>query len=96
MKRRVWAMPTPRRRDEGEGFGQAIELAVSVVLFAFVGLFLDVRFGTRPLWTIVFIGFAAVGGFATAYYRYQFRSAKQDEGKAWTRKAMRDARGELA
>lgn len=88
MKFRSWA--TPKRRDEGEGFGQAIELAVSIAVFACIGIAFDAWLGTRPLWTIVFIAFAAVGGFATAYYRYQYRSARQDAGKPWTRKAQRN------
>ena len=89
MKLRTWALPKPRRKDEGEGFGQAIELAVSIAVFALIGVALDAWLGTRPLWTIVFIALAAVGGFLSAYYRYKFRSAQQDEGKAWTRKAAR-------
>ncbi|MFZ4516280.1 MAG: AtpZ/AtpI family protein [Acidimicrobiia bacterium] len=88
MKLRSWA--TPKRRDEGEGFGQAIELAVSIALFAAIGVGLDAWLGSRPLWTITFIALAAVGGFASAYYRYQHRIEKQDAGKAWTRKAQRE------
>lgn len=65
---------------------------MSIALFALIGVALDAWLGTGPFWTIAFIALAAVGGFASAYYRYQFRSARQDEGKAWTRKSARDDR----
>lgn len=91
MKLRSWALPKPRRTDEGEGFGQAIELASAVTLFALAGAALDAWLGTRPTLTIVGIVFAAVGGFSSAYYRYQARVRSQDAGKPWTRKAARDA-----
>jgi F0F1-type ATP synthase assembly protein I len=93
---RAWALPKPKRKDEGEGFGQAIELAVSIALFAVIGLAIDAWLGTRPLWTIVFVAFAAAGGFASAYYRYMHRSAKQDAGKPWTRSASRSASEDAA
>ena len=96
MKLRTWALPKPQRKDEGEGFGQAIELAVSIVLFALIGVALDAWLGTQPICTISFIALAAIGGFATAYYRYQHRSARQDEGKAWTRRATRIGEGNAA
>lgn len=96
MKWRSWALPKPQRKDEGEGFGQAIELAVSIAVFALIGVALDAWVGTRPLWTIVFIAFAAVGGFASAYYRYAHRSARQDAGKPWTRRAARADEGNVA
>lgn len=96
MKLRSWVLPKPRRKDEGEGFGQAIELAMAIAGFALVGVALDAWLGTRPTLTIGFIMFAAVGGFASAYYRYQARISRQDEGKAWTRKAARDAMKDAA
>ena len=56
----------------------------------------DAGLGTRPICTVSFIALAAIGGFATAYYRYQHRSARQDEGKAWTRRAARTGEGTAA
>ncbi|MCU1456943.1 MAG: hypothetical protein JWL73_1035 [Actinomycetia bacterium] len=78
-------------RGFDDGWQQAVELTVAPVLFVFLGVWLDAKLGTRPLWTIALVLFAGAGSVATAYVRFQARSAKQDAGKPWTRRAQRAA-----
>lgn len=79
----------PSSRGYGDGLGQAIELIASPVVLALVGVFLDSRFGTAPLFFLIFLVFGAAGSFAAAYYRYRDRSAALDKDKPWTRRAGR-------
>ncbi|MEM9033538.1 MAG: AtpZ/AtpI family protein [Actinomycetota bacterium] len=57
-------------RGLDDGFTRAIELVVTPVVFAFIGLGLDLWLGTTPLLTIVLAIFAVVGSAASAWYRY--------------------------
>jgi F0F1-type ATP synthase assembly protein I len=76
-------------RGYGDGLGQAIELIAAPVVLALVGLFIDSRLGTAPLFFLIFLVFGAAGSFAAAYYRYRDRSAALDKDKPWTRRAGR-------
>ncbi|MFZ4584635.1 MAG: AtpZ/AtpI family protein [Acidimicrobiia bacterium] len=76
-----------RRRDSNTSHG--VELAVTVLLFVLLGLFLDSVLGTRPWCTVGLAVFGFVGGALTAWTRYQAQMDKLDEGKPWTRKAAR-------
>jgi hypothetical protein len=76
-------------RGVDDGWQQAIELTVAPVLFVLLGVWLDAKMGTRPLWTISLVLFAGAASIATAYVRFQARAAKHDEGKPWTRRALR-------
>ncbi len=78
-------------RKADDGWQQAIELTLAPVLFVFLGVWLDAKMGTRPLWTITLVLFAGAGSVATAYVRFQARSAHEDAGKPWTRRAQRAA-----
>jgi F0F1-type ATP synthase assembly protein I len=78
-------------RGFDDGWQQAIELTLTPVLFVLLGVWLDAKMGTRPLWTITLVLFAGGAAVATAYVRFQARSAKQDAGKPWTRRAQRAA-----
>ena len=48
--------PNPR------ALGAGVTLAVSVGLFAYGGLWLDARFGTKPWLLLLCVGFGIVGG----------------------------------
>jgi F0F1-type ATP synthase assembly protein I len=65
------------------GFGNALatafELAAVPILFALFGLWLDSRFGTRPILMLVFTLFAIVGLGIRSYYTYK---TKMDEEEA--------------
>jgi F0F1-type ATP synthase assembly protein I len=78
-------------RSADDGWQQAIELTVAPVLFVLLGVWLDAKLGTRPLWTISLVLFAGAASVATAYVRFQARAAKQDAGKPWTRRASKDS-----
>jgi F0F1-type ATP synthase assembly protein I len=85
-------IPATERRDQRatwEGFSNAlshaVELAGTTVLFVLGGLWLDSRFGTRPLFTVALALFAVVGLGVRAYYTYQAQIARDEEGKPWTR-----------
>lgn len=69
----------------GDGLSQALEMSVTPVLFALLGLFLDRRVGTVPLFAVGFFLFAMVGLFVKAYYVYRFKSEQEEEARSWTR-----------
>ncbi len=71
----------------GDALGFAVELAVIPVLFALFGLWLDGRFGTRPILMIVFIVLAIIGLGTRAYYTYAAQMAQHEEGKPWNRRS---------
>ena len=79
----------PDQRGAMQGFGDAlahaVELVGTTVLFVLGGLWLDSKFGTRPLFMLVLGTLAIIGLGATEYYRYQARIAREEEGKPWTR-----------
>lgn len=70
----------------GDGFTQAVEFASGPVLLGLLGWFLDSRLGTAPLFLVGLACFGVVGAFVTFYFRYQAISAREDEGKPWTRR----------
>jgi F0F1-type ATP synthase assembly protein I len=47
--------------------GAGIEFAVFILVFLYIGKWLDGRFGTSPVLTIVGVFFGAGGGFYTLY-----------------------------
>lgn len=73
-------------RGYGDGLGQAIELIVSPILLALLGLGLDRWLGTSPVLFLVLLVFGAAGSFAAAYYRYVARVEALDRDKPWTRR----------
>jgi len=69
----------------GDGLTQALTLVVAPVLFGLIGAFIDRLMGTSPLFLLV-LGFVGVlGACVTAYYEYEARIARHDEGKPWAR-----------
>ena len=78
------------RRALYAGFGDAlsfaVELAAVPVLFALFGLWLDSRFGTRPVLMIVFVVLALVGLGTRAYYTYVAEMDRHEQDKPWTRR----------
>ena len=69
----------------GDGLTQAVEMAVTPVVLALLGLWIDGRVGTRPAFTLLLLVFGIVGVFVKAYYHYEARAAALDEGKPWQR-----------
>ncbi len=65
----------------------AFELAFTTVLFVLIGLWLDGRAGTRPLFTVT-LGLLAVIALAVrAYYSYMAQIERDEEGKPWLHKS---------
>jgi F0F1-type ATP synthase assembly protein I len=77
------------RQATWQGFSDAlalgVELALTPLLFAAFGWWLDGRFGTGPLLAIAFGAVAVVGVSVRTYYDYQARMAREEEGKPWMR-----------
>jgi F0F1-type ATP synthase assembly protein I len=69
----------------GDGLTQALEMAVIPVILALLGLAVDRRLGTVPLFTIVLLVAGTAGGFARAYYAYRFQCALDEEKRPWGR-----------
>ena len=80
--------PPPWQSGLGDGLAQAIEMIGPPVILGVLGWFLDSRLGTGPGLLIGLAVFGVVGVFARSYYEFQARSARHDEGKPWTRRAL--------
>jgi len=70
----------------GEALAQAIEFAVTPVLFALFGLWLDDRLGTTPALTIVLAVVGITGVCVRTLYVYKSKVERDEEGKPWTRR----------
>jgi F0F1-type ATP synthase assembly protein I len=86
-------VPAGERRDQRDtwhGFSNALshafELAGTTVIFVLIGLWIDGRVGTKPLFTVILGLFAVVGLGVRAYFRYQIQIARDEEGKPWLHK----------
>jgi F0F1-type ATP synthase assembly protein I len=65
----------------------AFELVATTVLFVLLGLWIDGRVGTRPLFTVVLGLLAVIGLGVRAYYTYTAQIERDEEGKPWLRKS---------
>jgi F0F1-type ATP synthase assembly protein I len=76
------------KKGYGDGLTQALTLVVAPVLFGLLGAFVDRLLGTSPLFLLVlgFVGILATS--VTAYFEYEARIARHDEGKPWTRRSQ--------
>jgi len=86
-------VPAGERRDQrgtwsgfSNAFSHAFEMAAVTVLFVLFGLWIDGRFGTRPLFTVVLGLLAVIGLAARAYYTYLAQVEREEEGKPWLHK----------
>jgi F0F1-type ATP synthase assembly protein I len=61
----------------------AFEIVATVVLFVLLGLWIDGRVGTRPLFTVVLGLLAVIGISVRAYYTYMAEVHRDEEGKPW-------------
>jgi hypothetical protein len=78
------------RRDLFQGFGnalgRAVELVVTPLIFAAVGLLLDHLLGWTPALTIFFGIWGLAGAFLRNYYAYARAMDEAEAGKPWARK----------
>jgi hypothetical protein len=71
---------TPQQRvGSDDGLVRAIELVLTPLVFAGVGLLLDKAFGTTPVLTIVLAAVALVGKVAAEWYRYDHRMRRHED-----------------
>ena len=78
--------PPPWQSGFGDGLAQAIEMIGPPVILGVFGWLLDSQLGTGPGLLIGLAIFGVAGVFARAYYEYQARAARHDEGKPWARR----------
>ena len=67
------------------GWNRAFEVAGVTAVFVLIGLFIDSRLDTKPVFTIMFFLLAAIGLGVRMYYGYQADMAREEEGKPWMR-----------
>lgn len=84
-RRRRLAYPT----YENDALAHAMAMVAVPVLFGLLGAWLDSLAGTRPVLLLAFGAFGVACSFASAYYRYEAKIARHDEGKPWARKPAR-------
>ncbi|MEP6624184.1 MAG: AtpZ/AtpI family protein [Acidimicrobiia bacterium] len=73
-------------RVSDDALSQAFEFAAGPVVFGLIGWLIDRTVDTGHLFLVIFAVFGLLGTCATFLYRYQAESARQDEGKPWTRR----------
>lgn len=75
-------------RVSDDGFSQAFEFAAGPVIFGLIGWLIDRAAGTAPLFLVIFAVFGLVGTAAAFIVRYQAQTAREEEGKPWTRRPL--------
>jgi hypothetical protein len=70
----------------------SFELLLAPVLFGLLGLWVDSRVDTRPLFTVVFAVLAFSGAFLRQYYGYRYAMAQADAERLRLRQAAEAAR----
>lgn len=70
----------------GDALAQAFEFAVTPILFALLGLWLDSRYGTGHLWVVLLSILGITGVCVRTIYAYKAKVERDEEGKPWTRR----------
>lgn len=89
--------PTPPGQDDprqhpdkgvsvGEYAGLGIQFAASIVVFLYVGQWLDRKLGTAPWLLLVGVFLGAGGSFYSMYRRLMIAQAREDAARAARRK----------
>ena len=74
---------------ENDALSHGMALVAVPVLFGFLGYLLDGQVGTGWVFAALFAAFGVACSFGSAYWRYERRIAKHDEGKPWARARAR-------
>jgi F0F1-type ATP synthase assembly protein I len=79
-----------RRAATQQGYNdaltQALTFVIAPVLLGLLGFAIDRWLGTGPVFMLALASLGVVATFVTAYYEYQARCAREDEGKPWSRR----------
>ncbi len=82
---KLMSQPATWQRGLGDGFTIAVEFVVTSVIFALGGYALDSWLGTKPVLLLTLGIIGLVGCAVRTYYAYLAQSAREEEGKPWTR-----------
>jgi hypothetical protein len=85
VRQRLQKVPPPH----GDALSHGMAMVAAPVTFGLIGAFVDSKAGTGPLLLILFALFGVAASFASAFYRYDSRIARHNEGKPWTRRTRR-------
>lgn len=69
----------------GDAMGRGLELALTVLVFGGIGLWIDHVAGTSPVFAIALSLFGCIGIGVKLYLGYDLDMRKAEDGKAWTR-----------
>ncbi len=83
---RPWAERQALYGGFGEALSQAFEFAVTPILFAALGWWIDGRLGTSPVVLVALAALGFTGVCVRAIYRYKEKVEREEEGKPWTRR----------
>jgi F0F1-type ATP synthase assembly protein I len=86
QRKRLWTERQALNRGLGEAMAQAFEFAAIPVLFAALGWWLDSWLGTAPILVVTLSAVGFIGVSLRTIYHYKARTAKEEEGKPWTRR----------
>jgi len=70
-----------------DALSHAIAMVVAPLAMGLFGAWIDARLGTGWIFAALLGVMGVAGALASAYYRYEARMARHDEGKPWTRRA---------
>ncbi len=73
----------------GNGLARAIELALTPLVFGFLGHLLDSWLGTNPVFTALLVVFALAGISARMYYGYDTEMKQHESSGPWARKPQK-------
>jgi F0F1-type ATP synthase assembly protein I len=55
-----------------------VEFAFSILLFVWLGIWLDEKFNTSPIFTLGLILFSVIGGFVRMFFKISFLGKQSD------------------
>ncbi|GMU79229.1 MAG: hypothetical protein AMXMBFR46_20220 [Acidimicrobiia bacterium] len=88
-RERRFAVPS----SDNDALSHALAMVVTPLLLGLLGGVIDNVLGTGWVFAALFATFGVLGAFASAYYRYEARMARHDEGQPWTRRERAAASG---
>lgn len=89
LRERRFSVPS----SEDDALSHALAMVVAPLCMGLFGAWLDARLGSGWVFAALLAGMGVVGAFVSAYYRYNARIERQDDGKPWTRRAPARAGG---